>query len=73
VLLFDDVDVHFGKRSEIHDAQGRFANLETSYLLQRLETYQGLAVTTTSMRGSIDESFVRSLEFGLEFFPIRGA
>jgi SpoVK/Ycf46/Vps4 family AAA+-type ATPase len=67
VLLFDEADALFGKRSEVHDAHDRYANVETSYLLQRLEAYEGLAVLTTNMRGNIDEAFVRRLEFVLEF------
>jgi hypothetical protein len=67
VLLFDEADAIFGKRSETRDAQDRYANVEISYLLQRLETYEGLAVLTSNMRGNIDEAFIRRLDFVLEF------
>jgi hypothetical protein len=67
VLLFDEADAIFGKRSEVRDAHDRYANVETAYLLQRLEAYDGLAILTTNLRGNIDDAFVRRLEFVLEF------
>ena len=67
VLLFDEADAIFGKRSEVRDAHDRYANVETAYLLQRLEAYDGLAILTTNLRGNIDDAFVRRLEFALEF------
>ena len=67
VLLFDEADAIFGKRSEVRDARDRYANVEVAYLLQRLETYEGLAVLTTNLRGNIDEAFVRRLDCVLEF------
>jgi SpoVK/Ycf46/Vps4 family AAA+-type ATPase len=67
VLLFDEADAIFGKRSEVRDARDRYANVEVAYLLQRLEAYQGLAVLTTNLRGNIDEAFIRRLDFVLEF------
>ncbi len=67
VLLFDEADALFGKRSEVRDAHDRYANVEVAYLLQRLEAYDGLAILTTNMRGSMDEAFVRRLDFVLEF------
>lgn len=67
VLLFDEADALFGKRSEVRDAHDRYANVEVSYLLQRLEAYDGLAILTTNLRGSVDEAFVRRLDFVLEF------
>jgi SpoVK/Ycf46/Vps4 family AAA+-type ATPase len=67
VLLFDEADALFGKRSEVRDAHDRYANVEVAYLLQRLEAYDGLAVLTTNLRGSIDEAFVRRLDCVLEF------
>src|SRR5207302_6741953 len=67
VLLFDEADALFGKRSEVRDARDRYANVEVAYLLQRLETYEGLAVLTTNLRGNIDEAFVRRLDCVLEF------
>ncbi len=67
VLLFDEADAIFGKRSEVRDARDRYANVEVAYLLQRLEIYEGLAVLTTNLRGNIDEAFVRRLDCVLEF------
>lgn len=67
VLLFDEADALFGKRSEVRDAHDRYANVEIAYLLQRLESYDGLAILTTNLRGNLDEAFVRRLEFALEF------
>jgi SpoVK/Ycf46/Vps4 family AAA+-type ATPase len=67
VLLFDEADAIFGKRSEVRDARDRYANVEVAYLLQRLETYEGLAVLTTNIRGNIDEAFIRRLDSVLEF------
>jgi SpoVK/Ycf46/Vps4 family AAA+-type ATPase len=67
VLLFDEADAIFGKRSEVRDARDRYANVEVAYLLQRLEVYEGLAVLTTNLRGNIDEAFVRRLDCVLEF------
>jgi hypothetical protein len=67
VLLFDEADAIFGKRSEVRDAHDRYANLEVAYLLQRLENYAGLAILTTNMRGNIDEAFVRRLDCIIEF------
>ena len=67
VLLFDEADALFGKRSEVRDSHDRYANVEIAYLLQRLETYEGLAVLTTNMRGNLDEAFMRRLDCVLEF------
>ena len=67
VLLFDEADALFGKRSETRDAHDRYANVEVAYLLQRLESYDGLAVLTSNLRGNIDEAFVRRLDLVLEF------
>lgn len=67
VLLFDEADAIFGKRSEVRDAHDRYANVETAYLLQRLEAYDGMAILTTNLRGNIDEAFIRRLDFVLEF------
>ena len=74
VLLFDEADALFGKRSEVRDARDRYANLEVSYLLQRIERYQGLAVLTTNLRESLDEAFARRLRVVVSFaFPDREA
>jgi SpoVK/Ycf46/Vps4 family AAA+-type ATPase len=70
VLCFDEADALFGKRSEVSDAHDRYANIEISYLLQKLETYQGLAVLTTNMLENVDEAFIRRLAFKVHFpFP----
>jgi len=67
VLLFDEADALFGKRSEVKDSHDRYANVEISYLLQRVEAYRGLAILTTNMRGALDSAFVRRLAFVIEF------
>ncbi|MBI4494043.1 MAG: ATP-binding protein [Chloroflexi bacterium] len=67
VLLFDEADALFGKRSEVRDAHDRYANVEVAYLLQRLETYEGLAILTSNMRGNMDEAFIRRLDAVQEF------
>jgi len=70
ILLFDEADALFGKRTEIKDSHDRYANLEVSYLLQRMEAYRGLAILTTNMRQAIDAAFLRRLRFVVEFpFP----
>jgi hypothetical protein len=67
VLLFDEADALFGKRTEISDAHDRYANLETAYLLTRLEQYEGLTVLATNLRRNVDAAFMRRLEFVVEF------
>jgi AAA+ superfamily predicted ATPase len=70
ILLFDEADALFGKRTEVKDSHDRHANVEVSYLLQRMETYQGLAILTTNLRKNIDEAFLRRIQFVVEFpFP----
>jgi hypothetical protein len=70
ILLFDEADALFGKRSQIKDSHDRYANVEVSYLLQRMESYRGLAVLTTNMRDALDEAFLRRLRFIVDFpFP----
>jgi ATPase family associated with various cellular activities (AAA) len=70
ILLFDEADALFGKRSEVKDSHDRYANLEISYLLQRMEAYRGLAILTTNMRHAIDTAFMRRLRFLVDFpFP----
>jgi hypothetical protein len=70
LLLFDEADALFGKRSEVKDSHDRYANIEVGYLLQRMEAYQGLAVLTTNLKASIDKSFQRRLRFTVNFpFP----
>lgn len=67
LLLFDEADALFGKRSEVNDASDRYANLETAFLLQRLERYEGVAVLTTNLRSSLDTAFTRRFEYIVEF------
>lgn len=70
VLLFDEADALFGKRSEVRDSHDRYANIEVSYLLQRMEAYRGLAILTTNMKALLDTAFLRRIRFILEFpFP----
>jgi hypothetical protein len=70
VLLFDEADALFGKRSEVKDSHDRYANIEISYLLQRMEAYRGLAILTTNMKGALDRAFLRRLRFVVSFpFP----
>lgn len=72
VLLFDEADALFGKRTEVKDSHDRHANVQVSYLLQRMEAYQGLAILTTNLLGSIDQAFLRRLRFVVRFpFPDR--
>ena len=67
VLFFDEADALFGKRTEVSDAHDRYANLETAYLLARLERFEGLAVLATNLRRNIDPAFLRRLEFVIDF------
>jgi len=70
VLLFDEADALFGKRSEVKDSNDRYANIEVSYLLQRIEAFNGIAILTTHARQNIDPAFLRRLRFVIEF-PLR--
>jgi ATPase family associated with various cellular activities (AAA) len=67
VLFFDEADALFGRRTEVSDAHDRYANLETAYLLARLERFEGLAVLATNLRQNIDPAFMRRLEFAVDF------
>jgi hypothetical protein len=67
VLFFDEADALFGKRSEVSDARDRYANLEVAYLLQRMESFDGLAVLATNLRANLDEAFARRLSMVVEF------
>lgn len=67
VLLFDEADALFGRRSEIKDSHDRYANIEVSYLLQRMESYRGLAILTTNLKQALDSAFVRRLRFIVQF------
>ncbi|MGY2746756.1 ATP-binding protein [Pseudarthrobacter sp. O4] len=67
VLLFDEADAVFGRRSEVKDAHDRYANIESAYLLQRMETFDGLAILATNLRANIDEAFTRRLDVVVDF------
>jgi SpoVK/Ycf46/Vps4 family AAA+-type ATPase len=67
VLLFDEADALFGKRSEVSDAKDRYANVEVAYLLQRLESYEGIAILATNLRTNIDDAFSRRLDVVVDF------
>jgi Winged helix domain, variant/ATPase family associated with various cellular activities (AAA) len=67
VLFFDEADAIFGKRSDVRDAHDRYANIESAYLLQRLESFDGLAVLATNLRANIDEAFTRRLDAIIDF------
>ena len=70
VLLFDEADALFGKRSEVKDSHDRYANIEVSYLLQRMEAYRGLAILTSNMKQAVDPAFLRRIRFVVTFpFP----
>ena len=72
VLVFDEADALFGKRTDVKDSHDRYANIEVSYLLQRVEQYRGLAILTTNLRNAIDTAFMRRLRFVVQFpFPDR--
>ncbi len=70
ILLFDEADALFGKRSEVKDSHDRYANIEVGYLLQRIESYRGLAILTTNLKSSLDQAFLRRIRFVVQFpFP----
>ena len=70
ILFFDEADALFGKRSEVKDSHDRYANIEINYLLQRMESYQGLAILATNMKSALDPAFMRRLRFIVNFpFP----
>jgi ATP-dependent 26S proteasome regulatory subunit len=70
ILLFDEADALFGRRSEVKDSHDRYANVEISYLLQRMEAYRGLAILTTNLKSALDPAFLRRLRFVVQFpFP----
>jgi hypothetical protein len=73
ILFFDEADALFGKRSEVKDSHDRYANIEISYLLQRMEQYRGLAVLATNMKKALDPGFLRRIRFVANFpFPDLG-
>ncbi len=70
ILFFDEADAIFGKRSEVKDAHDRYANIEISYLLQRMEAYDGVTILATNLRANLDEAFTRRLQFVVDLpFP----
>jgi hypothetical protein len=70
ILLFDEADALFGKRSDVKDSHDRYANIEVSYLLQRVESYRGLVILTTNLKSAVDTSFLRRIRFIVQFpFP----
>lgn len=70
ILFFDEADALFGKRSEVKDSHDRYANIEINYLLQRMESYSGLAILATNMKSALDQAFMRRLRFIVDFpFP----
>ena len=70
ILFFDEADALFGKRSEVRDSHDRYANIEISYLLQKMEEYEGVAILATNLKANLDESFTRRLSFTVHFpFP----
>jgi len=73
VLYFDEADALFGRRTDVKDSHDRYANLEVSYLLQRLEAYQGLAILATNSRENIDPAFLRRLRYVVRLPEVGGA
>ncbi|MBT9525346.1 MAG: ATP-binding protein [Rhizobacter sp.] len=74
VLLFDEADALFGKRSEVKDSHDRYANIEVAYLLQRIESYRGLVILTTNFKSALDRAFLRRIRFVVQFpFPDEAA
>jgi SpoVK/Ycf46/Vps4 family AAA+-type ATPase len=70
ILFFDEADALFGKRTEVKDSHDRYANIEVSYLLQKMEEYEGIAILATNLRQNMDEAFLRRMQFIVEFpFP----
>jgi SpoVK/Ycf46/Vps4 family AAA+-type ATPase len=67
VLLFDEADALFAKRTDVRSSNDRYANLEVNYLLQRIETFEGIVLLTTNLSSSIDDAFRRRLRFRIEF------
>ena len=73
ILFFDEADAIFGKRSEVKDAHDRYANIEISYLLQRMEMYNGVTILATNLRANLDDAFMRRIQFALSFPDPRAA
>lgn len=69
ILFFDEAESLFSKRTDSKDARDRYANMETGYMLQRIETYDGIVILSTNLRGNIDKAFLRRMQFGITFEP----
>jgi len=70
ILFFDEADALFGKRSEVKDAHDRYANIETAYLLQKMDEYEGIVILATNLRNNLDEAFARRMQATIDFpFP----
>jgi SpoVK/Ycf46/Vps4 family AAA+-type ATPase len=67
ILFFDEADALFGKRTEIRDAHDKYANQEVAYLLQRIESFEGLVILATNQRGNVDEAFLRRFQAVVNF------
>src|SRR5262249_61563563 len=67
ILFFDEADALFGKRSEVHDAHDRYANIEIGYLLQRMEEHEGVTILATNRVGDMDDAFIRRFHFIVDF------
>lgn len=67
ILFFDEAESLFGKRTESKDARDRYANMETGYMLQRIETYDGIVILSTNLRGNVDKAFLRRMQYGINF------
>ena len=67
ILFFDEADSIFGKRSEVNDSKDKYANTEVSYILQRIEQYDGIVILATNYRSNIDEAFMRRIRYVVEF------
>jgi len=72
ILFFDEADALFGRRTEVKDSHDRYANIETNYLLQRIESFRGLAILATNFKRALDPAFLRRLQFVVQF-PFPGA
>jgi len=69
ILFFDEAESLFSKRTDSKDARDRYANMETGYMLQRIETYDGIVILSTNLRGNVDNAFLRRMQFGITFEP----
>ena len=67
MLFFDEADALFGRRGEVKEARDRWANLETNYLLQRIEEFEGIVILSTNLRQNIDEAFMRRIDVAIDF------